>query len=72
MPTGPIHGRQDASGEWHQCRCMVGQDHDQNGWYEDDDSDESLSVSDAADIWRSNGMDEDYMFGYSDDELRIA
>ena len=33
---------------------------------------ESLSVWDAADIWMSNGMDEDYMFGYSEEELRDA
>lgn len=39
---------------------------------EDDGDDESLSVHDAADIWRSRGMDEDYMFGYSEDELRRA
>lgn len=33
-------------------------------------SDEALGPSDAADIWKSNGMDEDYTFGYSEDELR--
>lgn len=33
---------------------------------------ESLSVWDAADIWMSNGFDEDYMFGYSEDELKDA
>lgn len=37
-----------------------------------DDDGESLSVYDAALIWQSNGMDEDYMFGYSEDELRDA
>ena len=43
--------------------------------YDDDDEEDSgerLSVSDAADIWRSHGEDEDYMFGYSEDELRNA
>ena len=30
----------------------------------------SLSVWDAAEIWMSNVMDEDYMFGYSENELR--
>ena len=35
-------------------------------------SHETLSVSDAADIWLSNGMDENCMFGYSEDELRHA
>jgi septal ring factor EnvC (AmiA/AmiB activator) len=47
-----------------------------SGADDDDDADgdtgESLSVWDAADIWRSNGMDEDYRFGYSEDELRRA
>ena len=41
--------------------------------YEDDyDSDESIDVYDAAEIWFSNGMDEDYTFGYSEEELRRA
>jgi hypothetical protein len=35
-------------------------------------SSERLSVYDAANIWLSNGMDEDYTFGYSEDELRRA
>jgi hypothetical protein len=47
-----------------------------SGADDDDDADgntgERLSVWDAADIWLSNGMDEDYMFGYTDDELRRA
>ncbi len=30
---------------------------------------ESLSVYDAALIWASNGKDEDYSFGYSEEEL---
>jgi hypothetical protein len=38
----------------------------------DRDSGETLSVWDAADIWLSNGMDEDYMFGYTQEELRRA
>ena len=44
-------------------------DDDYDDFDEDDDS-EALSVDDAADIWRSHGMDEDYTFGYSEDELR--
>lgn len=35
-------------------------------------SSERLSVYDAALICMSNGMDEDYTFGYSEDELRNA
>jgi chromosome segregation ATPase len=41
----------------------------------DDDhgyTDERLSVEDAALIWLSNGMDEDYTCGYSESELRRA
>ena len=33
---------------------------------------EGLSVSDAAAIWRSHGKDEDYMFGYTEEELENA
>ena len=46
--------------------------------YIDDDEDddehdsETLDVYDAALIWQSNGMDEDYMFGYTKEELRNA
>lgn len=66
------------------CRCMIGADHEDpevlisqyNPNDDDDDEDdgegEALSVYDAADIWGSKGQDEDYMFGYSEDELRRA
>ena len=42
-----------------------------SSWVDDDD-DESLSVYDAALIWMSNGKDEDYTFGYSEEELEDA
>ena len=42
-----------------------------NGEYDEDD-DEALDVYTAAEIWASNGKDEDYMFGYSEDELEAA
>ena len=76
MPTGPKHQRfvfiefdsnGNESGYSEDCRCMIGEDHDDEGR-----GSEKLSASDAADIWRSNGMDEDYMFGYSEFELRGA
>ena len=35
---------------------------------EDWEDDESLCVWDAADIWMSSGYDEDYMFGYTEEE----
>lgn len=33
---------------------------------------EVLDVYDAAEIWASNGKDEDFTFGYSEDELESA
>ncbi len=45
---------------------MIGEDHAEGA------SAESPSVWDSADIWLSNGMDEDYTFGYGEDELRRA
>ncbi len=40
--------------------------------YDEEEEGEGLSVYDAALIWASNGKDEDYMFGYSEDELEAA
>ncbi len=37
-----------------------------------DDDGEGLSVYEAADIWASNGKDEDYTYGFSEDELEEA
>ncbi|MDR0200369.1 MAG: hypothetical protein LBI43_07345 [Streptococcaceae bacterium] len=39
---------------------------------DDDDDEERLDVYDAALIWESNGRDEDYTFGYTEDELLEA
>lgn len=87
MPTGPLHQRYGVGTVGAHtsvdCRCTTGEDHNDYGVlmseayrYQDDDdtegSGEELSVYDAADIWMSHGMDEDYTFGYSDDELRSA
>ena len=43
-------------------------------WMIDDDSkdDEGLSVYDAAEIWESSGRDDEYMFGYTEEELEGA
>ena len=43
-----------------------------NDYVEDRDSGEGLSVYDAALIWASHGRDEDYTFGYSEEELEDA
>lgn len=37
-----------------------------------DNDDEALNVYEAAVIWASNGKDEYYMFGYSEEELEAA
>ncbi|OUQ12850.1 hypothetical protein B5E84_18415 [Lachnoclostridium sp. An14] len=58
--------------EWECTKCgtiygIEGAGHDY-----DDDEGERLSVWDAAAIWASHGKDEDYMFGYTEDELENA
>lgn len=60
----------EGEGYWHCSKCN-------ESFYEgyDEDGDpigESLSVDEAARIWASNGKDEDYMFGYSEEELEDA
>lgn len=59
--------------EWECTQCgtiyeIEGIDYDE----EEEDEGERLSVWDAAEIWASHGKDEDYMFGYSEDELENA
>ncbi|NKX56012.1 hypothetical protein [Arthrobacter mobilis] len=88
MPTGSKHKRTteiEFDGEGNEmrryfveCRCTLGEDHDDAGVVhspysgDEEDEGEAISVYDAADIWRSSGMDEDYTFGYSEDELGRA
>lgn len=60
--------------EWECSSChtiyeIEGLDYDED---EDEDEGERLSVYDAALIWASHGKDEDYMFGYSEEELENA
>lgn len=50
-------------GETYQCNYCS------SGYADDEEDSETLSVYDAALIWASNGKDEDYTFGYSEDEL---
>lgn len=45
---------------------------DATEYFEESDDSEVISVWDAADIWISNGKDEDYTFGYSEEELENA
>ncbi|MCH4210686.1 MAG: hypothetical protein LKF75_03260 [Bacilli bacterium] len=53
-----------------ECRAAAGRSDDDDD--ESFDSGETLSVEDAAQIWLSNGKDEDYMFGYTEEELENA
>lgn len=41
-------------------------------WLTEEDDDECINVYDAALIWMSNGKDEDYTFGYTEEELEEA
>ena len=63
-----LHRTRDLWGDWdgesYTCEYCA------NNNFEDDEG--SLSVYDAAQIWLSNGKDEDYTFGYSDEELENA
>ena len=47
-------------------------DNDNNNYDNDDENDEEIDVYNAALIWASHGKDEDYTFGYSEDELEAA
>lgn len=48
-------------------------DDDDFDYYDyDDDDGEKLSVDEAAEIWISHGKDEDYTFGYTEEELEDA
>ena len=53
---------------WWCSNCQAGLEDSED----DEDEGEYLSVYDAALIWASNGKDEDYTFGYSEDELEEA
>lgn len=53
---------------WWCNNCHAGLEDDDD----DEDDSESLNVYDAALIWMSNGKDEDYTFGYTEEELEDA
>lgn len=59
----------EGDGYWHCSKCN-------ESFYEGYDGEgnptEGISVDDAAEIWLSHGKDEDYMFGYSEEELEDA
>lgn len=57
----------EGEGYWHCEECKMSFFEGYND--EDAPEGEGLSVYEAATIWASHGKDEDYMFGYSEDEL---
>ena len=61
----------EGEGYWHCSHCNESfyEGYDEDGEPEGGDV---LSVDEAAAIWASHGRDEDYMFGYSEDELEDA
>lgn len=58
--------------EWECTRCHVIYEIEGIDYEDEDDNGECLSVDDAAMIWLSHGKDEDYMFGYTEEELEDA
>ena len=65
------HGEMEYQGNGNYVCPVCGLDY--HDWeYDTDGSDEALSVYDAAIIWASHGKDEDYMFGYTEEELEDA
>lgn len=61
-----------SSEEWTCTECGCVNDVSEDNIIYDDDDSERISVWDAADICRSCGKDEDYMFGYTEEELEDA
>jgi len=69
--TNREHGEMEYKGEGdYECPVCGFIYHDDE--YDNDYSDEAISVYDAALIWASHGKDEDYTFGYSEEELEDA
>ena len=56
----------------HTVYSRVDEDGNESPLEDDEDDSEYLSVYDAALIWMSNGKDEDYTFGYTEEELEDA
>lgn len=60
----------DSFGYWDEETYICNYCSDEDEYNEYDE--ESLSVFEAADIWFSNGKDEEFMFGFTEDELEEA
>ncbi len=66
-----LHRWKDQNGEWdgetYVCYYCSGEDEECS-----DEDVERISVCEASRIWASKGKDEDYMFGYTEEELEEA
>lgn len=60
------------NGDWKCPKCGLVFPFGEPDEDDDDNRGETLSVWDAADIYLSNGFDEDYRFGYTHEELMEA
>lgn len=72
-----LNREKDEFGNWdgtsYICiNCSNLDDTDDYDDYDDYDDEDNLSVYEAALIWLSNGKDEDYTFGYDEEELEDA
>lgn len=66
------HGEMEYRGDGDYVCPVCGETYHDDEFDDVDNESESISVYDAALIWASHGKDEDYTFGYSDDELESA
>lgn len=66
------HGELEYRGNGDYVCPVCGDSYHDDDYDNPDDDSEALSVYDAADIWASHGKDEDYMFGYTEEELENA
>lgn len=62
----------DWDGETYICDYCSGNEYDDYDEEDDENYGERMSVDDAALAWLSRGMDEDYTFEYTEEELKNA
>ena len=66
------HGKLEYQGNGDYECPVCGLSYHDDDFDNDGDDSECISVYDAVLIWASHGKDEDYTFGYSEDELEDA
>lgn len=66
------HGQMEYVGDGDYICPVCGFHYHDYDFDDDEDDGERLSVEDAALVWMSHGKDEDYMCGYTEEELEDA